>query len=198
MTGASPSESVAHPAEAEIDRRLLARISEGDKGAFETFFDRHAPRINGLIITLLRGGADADDVLQETFEQVWRQAGSYTSSRGTPTVWLSMIARSRARDALRRVKRLGRWSAEPIEVAEQEAGTTPTPDEAAETHETRARVLAALHRLPEEQSRPIKLAFFQGLTHEEIATCLGLPLGTAKTRIRRGLLAMQASLQATG
>jgi RNA polymerase sigma-70 factor (ECF subfamily) len=198
MTDVSQAQKMAMLADADPDQRLIARIAEGDKQAFENFFDRHAPRINGLIVTLLRGGADADDVLQDTFEQVWRQASSYTPSRGTPTVWLSMIARSRARDALRKMKRQGRWSREPMEVAEEQANSGQTPDAAVETLESRAQVIAALRCLPPEQSRPIEMAFFQGLTHEEISQCLGLPLGTTKTRIRRGLLAMQSSLQSTG
>ncbi len=163
------------------DQQLLSRIAGGDNSAFTAFYDRHAPRVYGLLNRLLDHKADADDVLQETFWQVWRRANQYDASRAPPVAWLFLIARSRALDHLRQ-----RRPAPP-------PGSTPEPAQsldpgsALERAEASGQVHAALAKLPEDQRRAIALAFFTGLTYEQVARAQAIPVGTAKTRIRRGM-----------
>jgi RNA polymerase sigma-70 factor (ECF subfamily) len=171
------------------DAELMRAIAAGETASFRAFYDRHAGRAYALLCRLLPQGSDAEDVLQETFCQVWDRAGQYDPARATPLVWLLLIARSRARDLLRRQCRRP-------EVADAaEPGVAADPGAGLEQTEARLRVCAALTRLPEEQLRALRLAFFGGLTHGEIAQALELPLGTVKTRIRLALARLRNLLQ---
>lgn len=163
------------------DHQLLGRIASGDNAAFAAFYDRHAGRVFGLLSRWLRRQGDAEDVLQETFWQVWRRAGSYDPSRSPPTAWLQLIARSRALDHLRQRKR----AAVPTEVEEPAEEHDPFCDLLRD--EASHQVHSALAQLPDEQRKAIGLAFFGGLTYEQVAQSQAIPLGTAKTRIRRGM-----------
>jgi RNA polymerase sigma-70 factor (ECF subfamily) len=162
------------------DHHLLDRIAAGDDAAFADFYDRHAPRVLGSLLRLLGQRDDAEDVLQETFWQVWSRAGQYDPGRSTPGVWLFLIARSRALDRLRQQRPRG-------EGTPQEPVTLAEPLESMERKETSQQVRAALAQLPDEQCRAITLAFFGGLTYEQVAQRLAVPVGTAKTRIRLGM-----------
>jgi RNA polymerase sigma-70 factor (ECF subfamily) len=159
----------------------LVRIAAGDRAAFGVFYDRHAARVCGLLTRLLGRRPEADDVLQETFWQVWTRAGGYDPQRSGPLVWLIMIARSRALDCLRRGGR---------RIPAPAPGPTLAPDqgaEAVERDEDARQAGAALEQLPEEQRTVIRLAFYDGLTHTQIADAQSLALGTVKTRIRLGM-----------
>jgi RNA polymerase sigma-70 factor, ECF subfamily len=171
------------------DAELMRAIAAGDREAFCAFYDRHAGRAYALLSRLLPQGSDAEDVLQETFTQVWDRAGQYDPARATPLVWLLLIARSRARDLLRRQGR------RPEVGGEAEPAVHADPAAALEQTDSRLRVCAALAQLPEEQLRALRLAFYGGLTHCEIADALALPLGTVKTRIRLGLARLRGLLQ---
>ena len=161
------------------DAELLARVAGRDAGAFAAFYDRHAARVFGLVLQLLRNRPDAEDVLQETFLQVWTAAGRYDPGRGCGGVWVLMLARSRALDRLRRRQR---------EVLPPVPPTDgPDPAHLPELRDEAARLDAALGNLPPEQREPIALAFYRGMTHDQIARHLAVPLGTVKTRIRIGL-----------
>lgn len=169
------------------DEQLLARAAQGDREAFAEFYGRHAPRVLGLLMTMLGRRAEAEDVCQEAFLQAWRQAARFDADRSPGLAWLLVIARSRALDSLRR--RRAQDSAP--RGGEREAPVADTDFELADTA-TPART--ALARLPEEQRSVIALAFYGGLTHEQIARQQGLPIGTVKTRIRRGMIALREFL----
>lgn len=164
------------------DQSLLEAIAGGDQEAFAAFYDRHAARVYGLLLCILRDPAEAEDLLQDVFFQVWRRADRYDAARAAPVAWLTVMARSRARDRLRRLGRAAK-SGEP-------AANPASPNRVVETladREAAARVIAALEELPAEQKAAIRQSFFDGMTHSEIARAQNLPLGTVKTRIRDGM-----------
>jgi RNA polymerase sigma-70 factor (ECF subfamily) len=163
------------------DQQLLQCVASGNEAAFGEFYDRHAPRVLGLLRQWLGGHAEAEDVLQETFWQVWCRAAGYDARRAPPDVWVLLIARSRALDYLRRQR------PQVASSAEREPVIVDEPSRALERRESAQQIATALAQLPEEQRRAITLAFFEGLTHEQIARYLTIPLGTAKTRIRLGM-----------
>jgi RNA polymerase sigma-70 factor, ECF subfamily len=162
------------------DAELLKAIAAGNRAAFAAFYSRHSPQIFGLLVRMLPARADAEDVLQETFLQVWRQAERFDPDRASPFGWLVMMARSRGTDRLRRKSISG--TSEMVEPAVLDSSGLE-----AERQETADRVRQALACLAREQSSAIELAFFGGLTYEEVARRQGIPVGTAKTRIRLGL-----------
>lgn len=171
------------------DVHLLSQTAAGDREAFALFFDRHAPRALGLLIKLLRSRSDADDVLQDTFCSVWSKAGEYNAQRGSPIAWVLLIARSRAIDHLRRRRRDGSSEAAPVERVAEDCGARRV-----EEHESHSNARRALTLLPEEQRSLIELAFYGGLTHEQIAATRSIPLGTVKTRIRLGMKRLREAL----
>jgi RNA polymerase sigma-70 factor, ECF subfamily len=185
-TAAGSGESAA--AERERDVRLLARVAARDTAAeraFAALFDHHSPVVLGLLERMLGAGGEAEEVLQDVFLQIWRQAASYQPQLKTPRGWMLMLARSRALDRLRssaarerREDRLQRESA---------GLTAPVGGDRLEAAEHRRRLAAALLRLPAEQRQAVELAFFHGLSHREIAARLGAPLGTVKSRVLLGL-----------
>jgi len=167
--------------DADIDTELIERIALArDPAAFAALYDRLAPRVFGLIARVLRNRTDAEDVLQETFLQVWNQADRFDRARSVPLGWALMIARSRATDRLRRTPA-------PQSDAPPEPLADADPVTGAMAGETAGRMAAALAGLPPEQAQLLRLAFYEGWTHERIAARLGLPLGTVKTRIRMGM-----------
>jgi RNA polymerase sigma-70 factor (ECF subfamily) len=162
------------------DDHLLELIATRDPGAFAEFYDRYAARVYGLLTRILGNRTDAEDVLQEAFLQVWEQARRFDPARAAADVWVLLIARSRAVDRLRK-----RTAVTSVELPD--AGRSDDPARGLEVVETAGRVRSALDHLPADQKEAIGLAFFGGLTHEQIAARLGLPLGTVKTRIRLGM-----------
>lgn len=171
------------------DPVLLARIAAGDRRAFSDFYDRYSARIYGLLIKLLKNAREADDVLQETFWQVWVRAAQFDSRRGSPLAWLVLIARSRCLDQLRRRSRRR------VNLAEFDEPAS-TLDLADDLHrdEIVQRARQAITALPEEQRIAIQLAFYGGYTHQEIAEQLNAALGTIKTRIRLGMQKLREAL----
>lgn len=170
----------------ESSTALIAAIAAGDRDAFSRFYDLTAPMAFGLIRRVLRDPEAAAEVLQEVFWQVWQDAPRYDPTRGTPEAWLVMRAKTRAIDRLRSIRRRDRTFVAPVDesVAQRSPDQAPNP---AVVAEDRGLIQTALAQLPEPQRRVIELAFFEGLTHSEIATRLGEPLGTVKTRARLGL-----------
>jgi len=168
------------------DEQLLQRTAQGDCQAFAEFYDRHAARAFGLLVKLLPSRADAEDVLQEVFWQVWRTAGRFDARRAPPAVWVFAIARSRAIDELRRRPHGATMSgaAVPrIATAEQ----ADSPFESLLDNERQCAVRQALENLPVEQQTAIMMSFFRGQSHAEVARDQGIPLGTVKTRIALGM-----------
>src|SRR5689334_3335629 len=191
MVGAMPP---AVPG-SEPSAALVAAIAAGDRNAFSRFYDLNAPVAFGLIRRVLRDSEAAADVLQEVFWQVWQEAGRYDPSRGSPEAWVVMPAKARAIDRLRSMRRRDRTFVAPVDeslAARRGDGEAPN---SAVVAEDRGLVQTALGQLPEAQRRVIELAFFEGLTQSEIATRLGEPLGTVKTRTRLGLERLRGALR---
>jgi RNA polymerase sigma-70 factor (ECF subfamily) len=173
---------------------LIARIAAGDRDAFGRFYDLTAPMAFGLIRRVLRDPEAAAEVLQEVFWQVWLEAPRYDPGRGTPEAWLIMRAKARAIDRVRSVRRRDRTFVAPPDEAVARRADGAEEDAAAAAAD-RGLVQSALAQLPEPQRRVIELAFFEGLTQSEIATRLGEPLGTVKTRARLGLERLRGVLK---
>lgn len=172
---------------------LIARIATGDRDAFSRFYDLAAPLAFGLIRRVLRDPEAAAEVLQEVFWQVWKEAPQYDPKRGSPEAWLVMRAKTRAIDRLRSMRRRDRTFVASVDEAVTRAEDAPGENPAARA-EDRGLVQTALAQLPEPQRRVIEMAFFDGLTQSEIATKLGEPLGTVKTRARLGLERLRGAL----
>ena len=181
----------------EEERALLRRIADGDEAALGTLYDRCAPLVHSLVLQLLGDPDDAEEVVEETFWQVWRQSARYEVARGSVSTWLVMIARSRALDRLRVRKGIREeYRAEmPEPVDAPEEGTGPvSPLESAERRERGTIVRNALDLLPVEQRNTLELAFYQGLSQSEIAARTGEPLGTVKTRVRLAMRKLKETL----
>lgn len=169
------------------DTELMGRVAAGDREAFTAVYARFAPRVLGLARRFFRNRTDAEDVLQETFLRVWDWAGRFDPRKSAADGWVLMIARCRAVDQFRR------QSAARPELVRVEGDDTDQLREL-ERREDAGRVAAALAGLPAAQQEAVRLAFLGGLTHEQIAGRLGLPLGTVKTRIRLGLMRLRERL----
>ena len=177
------------------DERLIARVVEGDRGAFEMLYDRYASTVLGLALRMLGDREVAEDAVQEIFWRVWRRLGSFDRSRAFAP-WLFGIAHNYCIDELRRRK------VRPQSVYEDdenpilsEIADEADVGESALLAEQGRLVRSALEQLPEEQRQTLLLAYFGGLTQQEIAAKLGNPLGTVKTRMRLGLQKLRAVLQ---
>ncbi|MGC3991003.1 MAG: sigma-70 family RNA polymerase sigma factor [Chthoniobacteraceae bacterium] len=173
----------------------MARIKEGDRAAFTEFYDLHAGKLFGLISNILQDSKEAEDVLQEAFVYLWKQANSYDSERGKPLSWVILLFRHKAIDRLRARARQHRLveqaAAEPLPTTSEEGSA----DEGAVRDERQEIVRDALAKMPEDQRQAIQFAFFRGLSQTQISDSLGIPLGTVKARIRRGLLKLRQSLK---
>jgi RNA polymerase sigma-70 factor, ECF subfamily len=161
---------------------LLQAMAAGDHAVLGELYDRYAGLAYGLALRILRDAAEAQDVVQEVFVQVWRHAGRYDSARGSAEAWLCTIARTRALDRLRR------------RAARREQQSAPPPVASAPAAEEKLAVRSALGSLSEEQRQALELAYFEGLTQSEIAQRLGQPLGTVKTRIRTAMMRLREAL----
>lgn len=174
------------PAELDSEPELLACAGRGDADALETLYRRHAPRALAVALRILRVRGDAEEVLQETFVEVWRRAREYVPARGTVESWLLTIARTRAIDRLR--SRAARSRLVEAKSAEPEPIGPSLPDAVSAARQEAGRVQAALAALPPEQRVALELAYWEGLSQTEIAERTGQPLGTVKTRVRLALL----------
>ncbi|HKP38446.1 MAG TPA: sigma-70 family RNA polymerase sigma factor [Pyrinomonadaceae bacterium] len=180
----------AQPSEI-TDNDLLRGITRGDEQALGAIYDRYRLILFGLILRILHDRQEAEDVLQETFLQVWRRAADFDESRGRVFTWLVTIARSRALDRLRALGSRARLADEVAHTADADAGDAAQD---ALKSEQGTIVRQALAELPAEQRRALFLAYFEGLTQTEISARLGEPLGTVKTRMRTGLMKLRALL----
>jgi RNA polymerase sigma-70 factor (ECF subfamily) len=165
---------------------LIRRMAGGDRQAFADLYDRYAPLAFGLIRRILPQAAEAEEVLQEVFWQSWVDATGYDPRRGTPEAWLLNRARSRAIDRLRAIRRRGETFVAPLDETIARAPDTGTSDPGMRAVDVRF-AQSALALLPLRERQVIELAFYEGLTQSEIASRLGEPLGTIKTRTRTGL-----------
>ena len=159
-------------------------------------YDRHARPIYSLALRILGDATEAEDIVQEVFSQAWKQAARYSATRGAVAAWLMTLARSRAIDRLR-AKRARPGEVSDERVAGQLVDAGPPADSLVLSSEQVARVRAALDELPLLQRAAIELAYYEGLTHAEIADRLEQPLGTVKTRIRLAMLKLRDVLAGT-
>jgi RNA polymerase sigma-70 factor (ECF subfamily) len=166
------------------DAALIARIGAGDETAMADLYDRYSGIVYGVALRVLGDTTAAEDVLQEVFLQLWRNPGAFDAERGRLAPWLAVIARNRAIDMLRK---------RPMEddINELPIATTIDLEEVSNQRLAVEKVRGAMQALPPEQRQALEMAFFEGLTHTEIASKTGEPLGTVKTRIRSALLALR-------
>ncbi len=189
------SDASTHEADSsDIDRMRLARIAQGDGDALAELYDRYARPVYSLALRILRDARDAEDVVQEVFAQAWRQASRYTATRGAVAAWLLTLARSRAIDRLR-ARRARPEGASDDAAALRLMDASPPIEHQLLSAEQIARVRAALGDLPVLQRVAIELAYFEGLSHVEIADHLEQPLGTVKTRIRLAMGKLRETLR---
>lgn len=171
---------------------LVEAVARGrDRAAFAELFRHFAPRVKSY---LLRQGADdgtAEEVMQEALLMVWRRAETYDRRQATVSTWLFTIARNKRIDRIRREKRPEFDPTDPLLVPEPEA----PPDQAHDAGQAEDRLRAALATLPPEQAELVRTAFFQDLSHRDIATARNLPLGTVKSRIRLALEKLRKALE---
>jgi RNA polymerase sigma-70 factor, ECF subfamily len=171
------------------DAATLTRIGQRDENAMEEIFRRYSGPVYSVALRVLHDTGQAEDVLQEVFLQLWRNPTAFVQDRGSLGAWLVVVARNRAIDLLRRRK--------PSDSVEDVilASSVNVADEA-ERNVMMEKVHRALAELPLEQRKSLKLAYFEGLTHTEIASRTGDPLGTVKTRIRQALIALRKAFPA--
>jgi RNA polymerase sigma-70 factor (ECF subfamily) len=164
---------------------LIQQVAQQDREAFSQLYDRCSSLVFSLAMRMFRVRSDAEDLLQEVFVQVWRQASNYSPERGTPEAWIVNIARSRAIDKLRSIRRMEQSFVLTDDPARAES--SDNVETSAAESEAKMAMSSALVNLPEVQRRVLELAYFEGLTQTEIAARLKEPLGTIKTRMRSGI-----------
>ena len=177
----------------QADQAALARIARGDQGAFAELYDRHARLVYSLALRILQDRADAEDIVQEVFAQVWAQAARYEASRGAVAAWMLILTRSRAIDKLR-AKRVRPEAAADASAAESVADLAASQDLELLSAEQVMRLQRAIKELPDAQRTALELAYYEGLTHVEVASRLNEPLGTVKTRIRQAVMKLREAL----
>ena len=187
------------PVPGDDDAALIAAMAAGDERAAAAVYDRFAPMLMAVAFRVTRSRTDAEEVVLETLEQAWRQAQRYERSRGSLEAWLTVIARSRAFDRLRTTQRRERRV---VSIEEQPGGALlethddgASPTEAAEAADARGLVARALAALPATQREAVELAFYDGLSHAEVAERTGEALGTVKTRIRLAMMKLRHTLR---
>lgn len=179
-----------------VDLDTLERMARGDGGAVAELYDRHARPVYSLALRILQDAADAEDVVQEVFAQAWLQASRYDAARGAVAAWLLTTARSRAIDRLRARRARPDLPSGALPAIDP-VDSNRLPDAQLLSAEHVARVRSALSELPMLQRTALELAYYEGLSHAEIAARLEQPLGTVKTRIRLAMIKLRESLAGT-
>jgi RNA polymerase sigma-70 factor (ECF subfamily) len=193
MTDGSPNPSAPAPrspvdSSAE-DTRLLTAIESGNQDAMAAFFDRYSGLVYSVAMRVLKDSGEAEDVMQEICIQIWQDPGRFNPGYGSLAGWLAVVTRNRAIDKLRRRK-----PSDPVEVFALPSSLNL--DRESERVLLLEQIRAVMDKLPIEQRSSVELAFFDGLSHSEIAEKTGEPLGTVKTRIRLALIAIRKELGA--
>ncbi|MSU48771.1 MAG: sigma-70 family RNA polymerase sigma factor [Opitutus sp.] len=176
------------------DATLLQAVARHDEVAFAELYDRLSRPVFTLVVRVLRSRAEAEEVLQEAFWQVWERAADFRVELGSAFCWVVTIARRKAIDRLRANARHRKRIEEAQGLRNDDVFFPPAALEGMEADERTGAVRAALAKLNADERRVIGLAFFDGLTHDEIAVALGAPVGTVKARIRRGMLKLKPAL----
>lgn len=176
-------------AAAQLDADLLGRVQRGDESAMAAIYDRYSKIVYSVALRVLRDPASAEDILQEVFMQMWRSPAKFVAARGSLGGWLAVVARNRSIDRLRR-----RRPTEQVE--EMNIAALGNLADESERNLLIERCRTVIVGLPAEQRKTLEMAFFDGLTHSEIADMTGDPLGTVKTRIRSAVMTLRKALQA--
>lgn len=177
--------------ERQVAVELIRQMGGGDEEALMAFYERFSPVLYGMALKMLRDENESEDVLQETFIHLWKKAALYDSRLSSPSTWAVMILRNKAIDRLRSRQRADKFAARAAKVWDGLPDYDEISAEQPLLRERRVMVRTALMGLSSERRQVVELAFFSGLTHEEIAQRLGIPLGTIKTRIRRALIELR-------
>jgi RNA polymerase sigma-70 factor (ECF subfamily) len=170
------------------DQQIVDRVRSKDEKAMAELFDRYGSMVYSVALRVLKDPGNAEDVMQEVFFKLWQSPETFVQSRGSLPAWLLVVARNRAVDLLRR-----RRSSVAVEDVVLVATTNVAAD--AERRSMMEKVRFALDRLPPEQQKSVEMAFFEGLSHSEIAAQTGDALGTVKTRIRTALMSVRKAFQ---
>jgi RNA polymerase sigma-70 factor (ECF subfamily) len=170
------------------DESLLGRVRSRDQVAMTAIFDRYGSMVYSVALRVLKDPPAAEDVMQQIFYEVWENPSNFVPGRGSLAGWLAVVARNRAVDVLRRRK-----PSDPIEEVELAAQSNLAVE--AERNIMMERIRIHLLRLPQDQQNSLELAYFEGLSHSEVAEQTGVPLGTVKTRIRSALISLREAMQ---
>ena len=183
--------------------RLLGRAGLGDRAAFATLYEQTSPHLLGVVLRIQRDRAQAEDILQEVYVNVWRAAQSFDAAQSQPLTWLSSIARNRAIDSLRRTQTQPQFRStissttldEETDVYDTVASDAPGPlDLLSRASDARA-LSSCMQGLSAQQRQSVALAFFDGLSHAEVAEQMRQPLGTVKSWVRRALMSLKGCLE---
>jgi len=183
--------------DADANRSLitaaLARIPAGDRTALQTVYRLTSAKLFGVCLRILNERSEAEDVLQDVYVTIWRKAGDFDASRGSPMTWLIAIARNRAIDRLRATRVARRM--EPIDAAAEVPDGGSAADGLLEMSQDEARLHGCLDTLAAQEKAALRGAFFDGNTYEELATRMSVPLGTMKSWIRRAMFKLKSCLE---
>lgn len=200
VSGSAQGVTVGHDGHVEDTERvsleeLLRLTGIGDQGAFAALYDQVAPRVHGLVVRILRDHAQSEEVTQEVFLQVWSNASSFDHARGSALSWLMTLAHRRAVDRVRSAQAQSNRDGD-YESRRDRPALDPTSEEVEDRWQATAVRTAVIDLGPPHQEA-LEMAYFQGMTHREVSVALGVPLGTAKTRIRDGLRKLRDTMGAT-
>ncbi len=179
----------------ERDVELLRQIAAGDRAAFAEFYDRHSTLMYSVAFKILNDASESEDVLQEVFLQIWEKSKSFDPKLGKAASWATILVRNKAIDRIRASQRRSRLAEEAGNESAIANEISETVNENLHGHEKAKLIQKAILDLPAEQRQAIELAYFSGLTQNEISEKLNTPLGTVKARIRRGLLKLRDQLE---
>jgi len=186
---------LAEPPRESADAALFAGLRSRDPQALAQLYDRYASLVHGLVLRIVRNPHDAEEVTQDVFLYAWQRGTQFDAQRGNLAAWLLVLARSRAIDRVRARRSRERSTEAATQAAAFVPAAPPDPVSATLDAERRSRIERALDGLPEAQRQAVQIAFFEGLSHTEVAERLNTPLGTVKTRIRQGMLRLRDALQ---
>jgi RNA polymerase sigma-70 factor (ECF subfamily) len=189
----APQDSIALNTRDQDWTTLIRNSARGDQSALGELYDATSRLVFGLVLRIVGDRASAEEVLLDVYTQAWRQAAHYDEARGAPLAWLMTIARSRAIDRIRSSKH--DQQKDPLDAVAEISDREPSPEQATVDSERRQLVRAALETLPAEQREVLELAYYSGLSHSEIASRLGQPLGTVKTRTRLAMIKLRDMLR---
>ncbi|MGO8702057.1 MAG: RNA polymerase sigma factor [Limisphaerales bacterium] len=179
----------------KLQSMLLRRVASRDRDALSQFYDHTARPLFAVAWRMLGNAEEAEEVIQDVFVQIWSNAERFDEAKGQAFHWALSITRNRCIDQLRARQRRARVILDPRDEDELESAASPPPEDGRLPEQELAAIRSAVRALPDDQRQAIEMAFFQGMTHLEIAAALQEPLGTVKARIRRGMLKLREALR---